>query len=71
MKNVLESFVALEVAVGLLDDDVAFQQQTLDDFPMLKRETFVVRANGDVLQIDGKRPWWRWNRAHSSAVSVS
>ena len=53
MQAALEGFVTLEIAIRLLHHDVALEQQALDHFANLEgRELRVVRADGDILQIE-------------------
>ena len=56
VQSALEVLVALEIAVGLLDHDVALEQQSLEH--LLDVETRILgiaRAEGDVLQIEEDR----------------
>ena len=47
-----ERFVAVEVAIGFLDDDVAFEQQAFEDFLDAERRVAgVERAARDVASI--------------------
>jgi len=49
----LEVFVAIEIAIGLLDHDVALEQQALEHLLDIEaRVAGVARAQGDVLQIE-------------------
>ena len=49
----LESLVAFEIAIGLLDDDVALEQEAFEHLADVeRRELGVERAEGDVFQIE-------------------
>ncbi len=53
MQIALEDLVAVEVAVGFLDDDVALEQEAFEDF--LNFEAGVIgveRPEGDVLEVE-------------------
>ncbi len=52
MERTLEGFVAGEIAVGFFDDDVALDEETLEDLAYIELgKVGVLRAEGDVLQI--------------------
>ena len=52
----LELLVAVEVAVGLLDDDVPFEQEAFEHFLDVERRVMgIVGAEGDVLQVEEHR----------------
>ena len=54
----LERLVAVEIAIGLLDHDVALEQQALEHFPDVERGKLGLEgADGDVFQVeeDGHR----------------
>ena len=68
MQAALEVLVALEVAIGLLDDDVSFEQQSLEH--LLDVKTGIVGiacAQSDVLQIEEHRHGG-FDRFHIAAV---
>ena len=58
VQSALEGFVALKIAIRLFHHDVSLEQKTLEDFADVEgRELRVVRAEGDIFQIeeDGHR----------------
>ena len=58
MQPAFERLIAVEITVGLLDDDVALEQQTLEHLPDVEGgELRLQRTDGDVFQVeeDGHR----------------